>query len=138
MSLKTLAAFVWLFSTVCFEMSPQMACLRRYKVALIAFVFTFHHCELSYVSSNCMPERMQSHTGCTCLPFLHCAFSNVSSNYLPERLQSQMLKAHLKIHNKKYYWKHCFKRLVTFVETCFLQKFIWKSTTRNITESSST
>ena len=27
-----LVAFVWLFSSVCFQMSPQMACLRRGKV----------------------------------------------------------------------------------------------------------
>ena len=37
----TLFAFVRLFSTVCFQMSPQMACPRRSIVALIAFVRFF-------------------------------------------------------------------------------------------------
>ena len=34
----TLVAFVWLFPTLCFQMSPQVACLRGCKVALVAFV----------------------------------------------------------------------------------------------------
>ena len=34
----TLVAFVWLFSTVCFQMSPQSAGLRWCKVTLIGFV----------------------------------------------------------------------------------------------------
>ena len=37
----TLVAFVRLFSTVCFEMSPQMASLRRGIVILVAFVRLF-------------------------------------------------------------------------------------------------
>ena len=37
-------------------------------------------CEFSNVASNCISERMHSHTGCICLVFLHCVFSNVSSN----------------------------------------------------------
>ena len=49
---------------------------------------TFLHCVLLNVSSNHLPERMQSHTGYICLTFLHCAFSNVSSNCLHERMQS--------------------------------------------------
>ena len=39
--LITLVAFVWLFSTVCFQMCPQMACLRRGIVALVTFVCFF-------------------------------------------------------------------------------------------------
>ena len=35
----TLVAFVWLFSTVRFQMCPQMACPRRSKVTLVAFVW---------------------------------------------------------------------------------------------------
>ena len=31
-------AFVWLFSTVCFQMSPQMACSRGGIFTLVAFV----------------------------------------------------------------------------------------------------
>ena len=29
---------IWLFSTVCFQMSPQIACLNRCKVTLIALI----------------------------------------------------------------------------------------------------
>ena len=36
----TLVAFVWLFSSVCFQMTPQIACLRRCKVTLAALFFT--------------------------------------------------------------------------------------------------
>ena len=34
---------IWLFSTVCFQMSPQIACIRRCIVTKVAF-FTFVHC----------------------------------------------------------------------------------------------
>ena len=37
----TLAAFVWLFSTVRFQMCLQIACMRRCKVTLVAFVWLF-------------------------------------------------------------------------------------------------
>ena len=37
----TLVAFVWLFSTVCFQMSPQNVCPRRCIVTLVAFVQLF-------------------------------------------------------------------------------------------------
>ena len=37
----TFAAFIWLFSTVRFQMCPQIACLRRGKVTLVAFVWFF-------------------------------------------------------------------------------------------------
>ena len=37
----TLVAFVWLFSTVCFQMCPQMACMGRCIVALVAFMWLF-------------------------------------------------------------------------------------------------
>ena len=33
---------------------------------------------------------MHIHIGCTYLTFLHCAFSNVSSNRLPEKIQSRI------------------------------------------------
>ena len=38
----TLAAFMWLFSTVCFQMSPQIACMRRNIATLITFAFWFN------------------------------------------------------------------------------------------------
>ena len=34
----TLVAFVWLFSCVCFQMGPQMACLGGGKFTLVAFM----------------------------------------------------------------------------------------------------
>ena len=37
----TLVAFIWLFSTVCFQMCPQVACLRGCKVTLVASVRLF-------------------------------------------------------------------------------------------------
>ena len=40
-SIVALVAFVWLFSTVYFQMVPQMACLRRCILALIAFIWFF-------------------------------------------------------------------------------------------------
>ena len=43
----------------------------------------FPHCVFSNMSSNCLPERIHSHTGCICLAFLHCVFSNESSKRLP-------------------------------------------------------
>ena len=51
-------------------------------------VQTFPHCAFSNVSSNCLPERMHTRTGCICLAFLHCAFSNVASNHLLGKMQS--------------------------------------------------
>ena len=38
---SALVAFVWLFSTVCFEVCLQRACLRGAKVTLVAFVWFF-------------------------------------------------------------------------------------------------
>ena len=36
-----MVAFAWLFSTVCFQMCPQITCLRRGKVTLVAFAWLF-------------------------------------------------------------------------------------------------
>ena len=51
---------------------------------------TFLHCAFSNVSSNRLHQRMHSHIGCICLTFLQCAFSNVPSNCLPGRMQSHI------------------------------------------------
>ena len=80
----TLAAFVWFFSTVCF----QIACLRRGIITLITFVFIFPYSAFSNVSSNLLPEKKHIHIGCICLTFLHCAFSHDPSKHLYERKQS--------------------------------------------------
>ena len=37
----TLAAFVWPFSTVCFQMCPQIACCRGFIFTLVALVWLF-------------------------------------------------------------------------------------------------
>ena len=37
--LVALITFVWLFSTVCFQMCSQIACLRRDKVTLVGFFY---------------------------------------------------------------------------------------------------
>ena len=34
----TLVAFIWFLSTVCFQMSLQITCLRGYEITLVAFV----------------------------------------------------------------------------------------------------
>ena len=37
--------------------------------------WTYLHCAFSNESSNCLFEKMHSHTGCICLTFLQCLFS---------------------------------------------------------------
>ena len=58
----TLIAFVWLFSTVRLQMSPQIACLRRGIVALIAFVWLF-----STVCFQMLPQIACTRRGITTL-----------------------------------------------------------------------
>ena len=55
------ATWVWFFSIVCFQMSPQTIFTRRCKVALVAF------CAFLNVSSKHLPEKMKIHI---CLTFL--------------------------------------------------------------------
>ena len=57
-SIITLVAFVWLISTVCFQMSPQIACLRRCIVTLVAFVWLFSNVCFRNEPSNCIFEKM--------------------------------------------------------------------------------
>ena len=44
----TQAAFVWFFSIVCFQMCPQMACLKGCIVTLVAFVCRIFVCLFFY------------------------------------------------------------------------------------------
>ena len=75
----TLVAFVWFFSTVFPNICSN--CLpQRMKSHTVHINSTFLHCVFSNVSSNCLPERMHNHIGCTCLTFLHCVFSNAGIN----------------------------------------------------------
>ena len=66
----TLVAFVWLFSSVCFQMSFQSAWLRGCKVTLVALICLF---------SNAIP----SHWNCT-ISFLLNQFQ-VIQNFEPSR-----------------------------------------------------
>ena len=53
----TLAAFVWLFSSVCFQMSPQIASVRGCMVTLITFYWLFSTvCFQVYPQAAC-PRR---------------------------------------------------------------------------------
>ena len=77
-------------------MSPQINCLRGCIFTLVTFLhYVFSHESsdgahnvLSNVFSKSLRERMQNHTGCTCLTFLHHGFSNVTSNGLPDRMHN--------------------------------------------------
>ena len=81
----TLVAFVWLFSTVRFQMCPQISCMRRGIVALVAFVWFF-----SAVPLKLLHKRMQIHIGFIFLTFLHCVISNASSNGLYLKIHSRI------------------------------------------------
>ena len=70
-------------------MSPQIACIRGYIVASVAF-FYFPHCGVSNDSSIHSAQSMHSHTGCICLSFLHRVFSNVSSNRLRDMMHTHI------------------------------------------------
>ena len=71
------SCYIWLAFLQC-VVSGQNVSLEGCKLTLVTLFF-------SYVSSNGMTGRMQSHTSCICPIFLHRTFSKVSSNCLPER-----------------------------------------------------
>ena len=60
-------------STVCFQMSPQMANSRGCIVTLVAFLCLSPLCGL-YVSAYWMFPGMHSHIGCICLVFSTVGF----------------------------------------------------------------
>ena len=53
----TLAAFVWLFSTVRYQMCPQIACQRRGIVTLVAFVWLFSTVRFQMCPQIACPRR---------------------------------------------------------------------------------
>ena len=67
-----LVAFVWLFSTVGFQMLPHIACMRRYVVALVAFVWLF-----STVRFQMCPQRAWIRAGKVTLVAFVCLFSTL-------------------------------------------------------------
>ena len=103
----TLVAFIWLFSKVCFQMSPQITCPRRCKVTLVAFVWLFSTIFLN-VSSMYFDQRrhtislvalvylfptvhfhLRPQVSCLILCILAtvafvCAFPNAPSNFLDQ------------------------------------------------------
>ena len=89
-----IAFICFTYSTVRFQVFPQIdyperdSSIRAGIVTFVCIYFTFLHCAFSKVSSNRLPESMQSHIGCICLSFLHCAFSNVSLNLLLQMMHS--------------------------------------------------
>ena len=76
----TLIAFVGSFSTVRFQMCPQISCPREGKITVAAFVWLFSTVGFQMSPQMACLSRMQSCIGCMCITFLHCAFSNVSPN----------------------------------------------------------
>ena len=90
-----LRTFLWLFSTVRFQMSSQIACLRKGIFAVVAYIvkclfklfawkdarshslnlFGLFPVCFSNVSTNGKTRRMQSHTRCVCPIFLHFTFT---------------------------------------------------------------
>ena len=88
----TLVAFICLFSTVRFQMSPQIACPRGSKFTLVAFVWLF-----STMGFQMWPQCtwiraciLHSHIDCICLTFLHCVLLNGPSNCLHKMMQSHI------------------------------------------------
>ena len=57
----SLVEFVWFFSTVCFQMSPKTACLRRCIVTLAAFVWHFPLLVFKWVLKSPVWEYAKSH-----------------------------------------------------------------------------
>ena len=76
----TLIAFVGSFSTVRFQICPQISCPREGKITVAAFVWLFSTVGFQMSPQMACLSRMQSCIGCMCITFLHCAFSNVSPN----------------------------------------------------------
>ena len=97
-----LRTFLWLFSTVRFQMSSQIACLRKGIFAVVAYIvkclfklfawkdarshslnlFGLFPVCFSNVSTNGKTRRMQSHTRCICPIFLHFTFGWLYFSFL--------------------------------------------------------
>ena len=75
----TLVAFVWLFSSVHFQMCPQTACIKGCIVALIAFV-----CLFSTVCFQMFPQSTGMMRCKVALVAFVCLFSNVCFQMSPQ------------------------------------------------------
>ena len=81
-------------------MCPQCTFITTGIFSLVAFVQLFSTVRFSNVSSNCLPLRMQSHTGCICLTSYQ--FSSLSQELLywhswPSQSVSELRRALLKM-----------------------------------------
>ena len=73
-----LITFVWLFSTVCFQMCSQIACPRRGKVTLVAFFYFSPLCIFKWPAR----EDAKSH-------WLHLFFSTVRVQMRPQNVYTR-------------------------------------------------
>ena len=80
-----LIAFERLFTWGSFQMFSQIACLNRWKVTLIAFERLFTWGSFQMFSQVVCMNRCKVTNGCICT-----FFSTVSSNRLPEQMQSRI------------------------------------------------
>ena len=69
-------------SPLCFSSVPSNCLPERMQSHIGCTCSTFLQYEFSNVFLICPAQAMHSHIGYSCLPFLHCEFSNVSSNYV--------------------------------------------------------
>ena len=100
-----LAAFVWLFSTVCFQMSPKTACLRRCIVTLAAFVCLFPLLVLEWVLKLPVWEYAKSHWLhlFDFFFFFHYVFTNEPSNQLFQKMHIQRLHFYFLCFLKRFF-----------------------------------
>ena len=68
----TMVAFVFLFSTLCCQMSPQTASFWDCIVISVAFVWLL--CVFSNESLDFLPKKIQNHIGCISLLFSTVGF----------------------------------------------------------------
>ena len=60
-----------LFSSMGFQMCPQIACLREHKITLVALMWLLSTMDYSNVPTNCLPARIQKHISYIYLAFFH-------------------------------------------------------------------
>ena len=89
LSARTDAKWHWLHLSA---FSPEWVfkCVLKLPACTDAKSHWLHLNAFSNVSSNCLPEQMQSGNGCICPLFLQSEFSNVSSNCLPVQMHSSI------------------------------------------------
>ena len=137
----TQVAFSWLFPTVPFKVSPQIAYLSGCKVTLVAFVWLFLHCAFSDVSWEYLHGKMHSHAGCTFFTFsplcvFECLFKlpaceDAKSHWLHliEFSPVCVFKCVLKWHaweDAKSHWLHLIEFSPVCVFKCVLKWHAWE------------